>query len=1018
MSDRMKPIAFEDLIEHIFTEYRNEKTVFGIRKFFKADSSAALPLFGEKIEMPFGPAAGPHTQLAQNIISAYLCGGRFFELKTVQKLDGDDLKVAKPCITAADEGYNCEWSTELSVPQAYAEYVKAWIILKILAAEFDLGSPDGFVFNMSVGYDLEGIKTPKIDSYIEGMKNASENQVFTGCIQTAARFAARGRFKNVTEQDIKGISPRISSSITLSTLHGCPPQEIERIARYLIKEKRLHTFVKCNPTLLGYDFARSTLDGLGFDYVAFDDHHFKEDLQYTDAVPMFRRLQAESDATGVVFGVKLTNTCPVDVDNGQLPSEEMYMSGRSLAPLTLALAAKLSRTFDGKLRISYSGGAGYENIDSIVGCGIWPVTLATSLLKPGGYHRLHQIAGKFTTGQTAVFSGVDVEKITDLAARAGNPETGSRKSIKLHPVVKLRRKLPLTDCFIAPCSETCPIHQDIPAYVRLAGAGNYDESLRVITDKNPLPFITGTICPHTCMGRCTRNFYDTSVQIRETKLAAAQHAYSVILQELQQKKSAAQKAAGGKTNGKRVAVIGGGPAGLSAAFFLAREGISVTVFEKEKKCGGIVGQVIPSFRISGDAVEKDVALVRAAGAELVTGKEIRNINPLFSEGYTDILIAVGAWEPAGLRLSGDRAVDALDFLRDCRTGATRKYGSDIVVIGAGNTAMDVARAALRIPDIKTVRLVYRRTRRYMPADEDELECAMQEGVDLKELRSPVSYRNGRLVCSVMKLGDFDASGRRRPVDTGTTEEISCTAVIAATGENVPSEVYRELGIKLDERNMPVLNNRRETSVPHVYVAGDAAGGPATVVEAIAGAAAFAAAITEIHNRNYEQLNTDSDIRRAAEKKGVVDVTTAAGKTSVQSGRCLECSVVCENCVDVCPNRANVAVTVPGDDGTSSVQIVHLDDLCNECGNCAVFCPYDGRPYKDKFTLFRTAAAMDESTNYGFAPMDRIGDSGERLFRIRVPGFDRGNVDLNNLPAEIDRQLAALITTVVDRYSYL
>ena len=156
-----------------------------------------------------------------------------------------------------------------------------------------------------------------------------------------------------------------SNSITESTLHGCPPDEIERIATYLITEKNLNTYVKCNPTLLGYEFARKTLDGLGYDYIQFDDHHFREDLQWEDAVPMFHRLMQRTGERGLEFGVKITNTFPVDVAAGELPSQEMYMSGRSLYPLSLSLAARLAREFKGKLRISYSGGADIHSVRAL-----------------------------------------------------------------------------------------------------------------------------------------------------------------------------------------------------------------------------------------------------------------------------------------------------------------------------------------------------------------------------------------------------------------------------------------------------------------------------------------------------------------------------------------------------------------------------------------------------------------------------------------------------------------------------
>ena len=194
---------------------------------------------------------------------------------------------------------------------------------------------------MSVGYDLDGIKGDKVDKYLTGMMDASNTPIFRECVKVLKEmFPGEAAF-------IDRIPGRISDSVTVSTLHGCPPDEIERIASYLISEKHLHTFVKCNPTILGYASARSILDGMGYDYIAFDEHHFKEDLQYADAIPMFRRLQALAAKHGLEFGLKLSNTFPVDVKNSELPSEEMYMAGKSLFPLTIEMARRISKEFDG-----------------------------------------------------------------------------------------------------------------------------------------------------------------------------------------------------------------------------------------------------------------------------------------------------------------------------------------------------------------------------------------------------------------------------------------------------------------------------------------------------------------------------------------------------------------------------------------------------------------------------------------------------------------------------------------------
>ena len=371
MSEKMYPIPFRSLMNWVVTEYSGCGDVFGVHKQYHA-TGKSLPIFGERIEPPFGPAAGPNSQLAQNIIAAYVAGARFFEVKTVQKMDGADLAacVPRPCILANDEGYNQEWSTELTVPQAMDEYIKAWCALKVLSKVYGFGDPDGFVFNMSVGYDLEGIKGEKVNTYIDGMMDAGRTAIFGECKEVLKElFPQETAF-------IDAISPRVSRSVTVSTLHGCPPDEIERIAGYLISEKHLHTFVKCNPTILGYETARRTLDAMGYDYIVFDEHHFNEDLQWADAVPMFRRLQALADENGLEFGLKLSNTFPVDTTRGELPNDEMYMSGRSLFPLTIEMCHRISRQFQGKMRISFAGGAEYFNCESCLpqasGPSPWP----------------------------------------------------------------------------------------------------------------------------------------------------------------------------------------------------------------------------------------------------------------------------------------------------------------------------------------------------------------------------------------------------------------------------------------------------------------------------------------------------------------------------------------------------------------------------------------------------------------------------------------------------------------------
>src|SRR5665647_260184 len=208
MSDRMTAIPFTKLMEWILEEKHTKGTVFGIQRPYEADKNHVWEFFGGKLEMPFGPAAGPHTQLAQNLIAAYYAGSRFFELKTVQIIDGDDLPVSKPCIGGDDEFYNVEWSTELYIPQAMDEYVKAWIAIHVISKEFNLGAMDGFQFNMSVGYDLDGIKSPKIDTFIEGLKNAGKTRIYQESMTWLKEHA--GLFNHFKPEDLAAISPEVS----------------------------------------------------------------------------------------------------------------------------------------------------------------------------------------------------------------------------------------------------------------------------------------------------------------------------------------------------------------------------------------------------------------------------------------------------------------------------------------------------------------------------------------------------------------------------------------------------------------------------------------------------------------------------------------------------------------------------------------------------------------------------------------------------------------------------------------
>ncbi len=1052
MGDIMRPVPFRELLTRIAAEYKENQTIFGIHKedFYKT-TEKTIDVLGQSCSTPIGPAAGPHTQLSQNIIASYLTGGRFMELKTVQIMD--TLEIDKPCIDARDEAYNIEWSTEYTLEKAYDEYIKAWIILHLLEETFSgikIKDPS-FIFNMSVGYDLDGIKTEKMQTYIDSMMDSSGNEVFNSYIEEIEALIVEGEFLDCFGADVdyallKGIGERIgrtiSPSVTLSTMHGCPPKEIEAICSYMLTEKKINTFVKLNPTLLGYEFVRNTLDSLGFDYLHLSQESFDHDLQYPDAVAMLTRLIAISKEHGRLFGVKLTNTLGSVNDQGELPGSEMYMSGRALFPLSINLANKLSIEFGGDLPISYSGGANAKNVKKIFESGIHPITLATDLLKPGGYVRMNQLATICEESKGWIVNKIDLPALNTLAAESVSAEY-SNKDFRGVEAISTKKPLPMFDCYVAPCTVACPIHQDVPEYLYLIGEGQYAEALAVIYDKNALPNITGHICDHQCMYNCTRMDYEGAVEIREMKRIAVDNGYDEYIKDWEAPDQSDFSAA----------VVGAGPAGLSAAYFLARAGFKVTVFEREESAGGVVRHVIPGFRLPEAAIEADIEFIKKHGVKFEFGvaEDSISVEALKKDGFSFVFVGVGAEVDNPMPLEGDRTkvLEALSFL-----GAYRKdpssvsLGEHVAIVGGGNTAMDSARAALTVPGVKSVDVLYRRTKREMPADLEEYDNAIEEGAVFRFLTNPESMsKEGELVCRVMELGAPDASGRRRPVATDETFTLQVDSMITAISEHVDGEALEDMGIGLNEQGWAIVDDKTlETSVEGVFLIGDAKTGPSTVVECIASARkAVEAAIDKIlgpeehdheheheheHEEEYEELSEqESEEIESAENAFFGDIEAKKGRIldaaqrtmsdtefgKLEAKRCLECSYICNKCVEVCPNRANVTIDVRNSGMYDNpFEIVHLDAYCNECGNCANFCPWDGRPYKDKFSIFSREDDFKNSENPGMyltndALVVRLEDKTVMNLTMESDG---------TIIEEIDEQFAVLIETIMLNYSYL
>ncbi len=1018
MGDHMRPVPFRELVARIFEEYAADRSIFSLphTSFFRKQGSKRVALFGESCEMPLGPAAGPHTQLAQNIVTSYLAGSRFIELKTVQEKEPP---VDKPCIDAEDEGFNTEWSSEYTVEKAYEEYIKAWLLLHLLEEAFELrtGPERSFLFNMSVGYNLAGIQTPRMDTYINSLKDASKHPFFNNCLDDLAILLKDGIFLKNTDlvtrlphlqQLPDQISSQICKSVTLSTMHGCPPAEIEKICAYMLTDKNLETYVKLNPTLLSFPVVRTTLDALGFDYITLSEESFDHDLKYRDAIPMLVRLQKLAAGQGRFFGVKLTNTLGSVNFKNKLPGGEMYMSGRSLFPLSIQLSAKICQEFNGALPISFSAGISEHNAADVFATGIRPITLATDLLKPSGYNRMSAIAAQLEQMDGWEQTSICVDKVAELAEKAVKADY-AQKYYRGSKKVAINDSLPLYDCAAAPCKIACPISQDIPEYIRLVGEERYAEALALIYEKNALPSITGHICDHACQYNCTRLDYEGAVLIREAKRIAVVKGYDEYRQKW---------ALPTKQNGIKAAVLGAGPGGLASAYFLAREGFAVTVFEQRESAGGTPRHIIPQFRMSSDAVASDVRFIEDHGVRFVFNCDpALTIDQLQADGYQYIIIAIGAGaeKPFPLPSQGDYrpVLSALDFLdRFNHQPATLQLGKHVAVIGAGNTAMDAARSALRAPGVETCTVIYRRTQKEMPAYHEEYELALADQVKFHFLLNPEQFKaDGKLVCRVMKLGEADASGRRKPEPTDELKTLPADTVITAIGEDINTAQLKRIGISGADR-------------AGVYLVGDALTGPASIVKAIADARKAADAICQSVDADWQPAR--EQCRRAAagqveeiakKKLGLTwqsDVKIEGERAAEANvgqrefSRCLECSYVCNKCVEVCPNRANLAISMKSGEFVNFYQIVHLDAYCNECGNCATFCPWNGKPYTDKVTLFSLRQDIENSRNPGFLVEDntvsiRLGDE---LFAVELEHgrlVIAGNQELNKM-ADIFNEL--------------
>jgi NADPH-dependent glutamate synthase beta subunit-like oxidoreductase len=735
MSDRFQPISMEQLTDWVATELEEKGSIFGIPRsgFFMPATTDRFRLtnYGQPLETPFGVAAGPHTQMAQNIVVSWLVGARFIELKTIQTLD--ELDVNKPCIDIEDEGYNVEWSQELKVYQSFDEYLRAWVLIHALHHELGFpGDSPGVIFNMSVGYDLEGIHKPNVQWYLDSMADASA--YLDRYIDIVAE-----RFPAVRDIDIP---TQLSNTVTLSTMHGCPPDEIEAISTYLLNERGLHTSVKCNPTLLGADRVRAIInDELGFVDVTIPDEAFGHDLKYVDAVPMFHNLRRIAAANGLTFGLKLSNTLEVENHRPVFPDDPMmYLSGRALHAVTTNLALRLSEEFRGDMLLSFAGGADAFNVADLLRSGMTTITVCSDLLKTGGYLRFPQYLDELNLAMDKA----GAEDLVDFAARsalghhhfeafaeilAATALADSGLAFGLDDARALARDLGgAWDGHVADAVRAWALdhgYDETRAAVLVdlvlktmdrVNLRQYSQEVRddwrylkgsFRTDHSKTDRELGLFdcieapCVDECpvsqdvpayMRAVRDGDMDKAVEITrdtnplptilgqvcdhlcETTCIRTHLDQPLAIRQMKRfimsHETSPWLGPREPESGVEAAIIGAGPAGLAAAEDLARAGLAVTVYESHPYAGGMVGGAIPEYRLPQTKIDQDLRVIEDLGVEIRYGQTAGvdfTLDDLRADGFAYIFVAVGAQLPKYLGFEGEDSDGVLDALSFLRS---------------------------------------------------------------------------------------------------------------------------------------------------------------------------------------------------------------------------------------------------------------------------------------------------------------------------------------------------------------
>lgn len=1011
----MNPPNIEQLLKIILNSFDATQEIFDIpeKLFYKHWHYHVLytEKYGQKIHNPIGISSGPLTQLAQNIVSGWLCGARFIELKTVQPNQITDR--VKPSIDIFDGAYNCEKSQELTIEQAYDQYLNAWIIIHVLNHKLNLdqykNQEIGTIFNMSLGYTLADIRSDKMQWFVDKMINCSvEKEEKIKLIKKI--------YPNISK--IK-IPDQISNSFTINTCKGCSARELEYICKFLIIDKKLHPGIKFSPKLLGYKSVMAILNAENKFNAEVNPEDFENSIQYAEAITLIENISATAKEMGAQLTVKISNSLACKNNTGQIPgaAEEVYLSGRALHPIAVNLAAKFQSKFEGQLDISFSGGANCFNVVNLMQSGFSSITSCTDLLKPGGYGRLNQ----YFTELSKSFTNYQAKSIREFILKSGNEynvKDAAIENLRNYAIrtlsdpayqktdisgisIKSKNPLPLYDCIVAPCREANPLNTDTPGYCWHTHKNDAEKAIATILSENPLPSILGMIGDDPSRKICTRNNYDAPLRMKDLERFITEFEPEEI--------KGLTKLADNKLS---VAIIGSGISGLTCAWYLSMWGFQVDVYESEQHPGGMTNTIIPGFRISDVALQKDIQRIKNSGVKFLSNTEIdKERFERIRKSYNFVYVATGASEMIKYGMEGEEAegvINPLVFLREAKFNDTYQPGKNIAVIGDDWIAADVARAAIRlVGEDGYVSLMTLGGQDDLKLDKESINAILEEEIEIFDHCRPKNFivADGKIDSIEIVDVEVDLKSRSKKVtykDIKDSEQSFKFDVVIPCTSRIPAVGFTDI------KKLKISEGSYLTKLTNVYAGGAVTNPDISVMHAVLDAKLAAGEIAEASgievpetlfagkkNVDLQQLKVKRAQIEKPNKPEIIPVVNRMDATPIvktfkpvsalrEAARCLQCDMLCNVCVGVCPNKAMLGfevdtktlkiptITLNGAEFFVSFpnmlpigqkhQILVVTDWCNDCGNCTTFCPFAGQPHKDKLRLHFNHESFNEDEN--------------------------------------------------------